>query len=349
MSARTAAATPGYWTLTATVAAVVQPGAVDLADRGGGDRRLRRTPRSVSPSARRARTRSPCACRVKRTFGAASRSSASLRWNSSRCSSGTSPTSRKLITCPSFIAAPFIVPSAVTICSAASTWRRSSAARLPSSRRARGSSRACRGGAPPGPPRGSETFAVREIREVGIWSLAIRAPRASARRGGWSSRAVVRGRRRRRAAASRSASAVAVGVGVGVSVASGVGVRRCRRRLVLGGRRRRRRRLLVVRGCRCCRRSTLVRRSALPIRVAEDGELGGGHHDRADHRGQQPGDDARASSGKTRRRLRSGSRRPNGSSVVPPGSTSIRLLRRARRPRAAARAAHRGARGASGA
>ena len=31
----------------------------------------------------------------KRTFGAASRSSPSLRWNSSRCSSGTSPTSRK--------------------------------------------------------------------------------------------------------------------------------------------------------------------------------------------------------------------------------------------------------------
>ncbi len=38
MSARTAAATPGYWTLTATSAAVGQPRAVDLADRGGGDR-----------------------------------------------------------------------------------------------------------------------------------------------------------------------------------------------------------------------------------------------------------------------------------------------------------------------
>ena len=40
MSARTAAATPGYWTLTATVAAVVQPRPVDLADRGGRDRLL---------------------------------------------------------------------------------------------------------------------------------------------------------------------------------------------------------------------------------------------------------------------------------------------------------------------
>ena len=45
----------------------------------------------------------------KRTFGAASRSSPSLRWNSSRYSSGTSPTSRNDSTWPSFIAAPFIV------------------------------------------------------------------------------------------------------------------------------------------------------------------------------------------------------------------------------------------------
>ena len=40
MSARTAAATPGYWTLTATSAPVGQPRAVDLPDRGGGDRLL---------------------------------------------------------------------------------------------------------------------------------------------------------------------------------------------------------------------------------------------------------------------------------------------------------------------
>ena len=67
---------------------------------------------------------------LKVTVGAASRSAASLRWNSSRCSSGTSPTSRNDITWPTFIAAPFIVPSAATICSAASIWRRSSAASL---------------------------------------------------------------------------------------------------------------------------------------------------------------------------------------------------------------------------
>ena len=69
---------------------------------------------------------------LKVTVGAASRSAASLRWNSSRYSSGTSPTSRNDITCPTFIAAPFIVPSAATICSAASMWRRSSAASRPS-------------------------------------------------------------------------------------------------------------------------------------------------------------------------------------------------------------------------
>ena len=114
------------------LAAVVQAGAVDLADRRGGDRRLvelGERPRRASP---RARPRSTLRMSSKRTFGAASRSSPSLRWNSSRYSSGTSPTSRNDITCPSFIAAPFIVPSAVTICSAASMWRRSSACCLPS-------------------------------------------------------------------------------------------------------------------------------------------------------------------------------------------------------------------------
>src|SRR3954469_13891576 len=72
---------------------------------------------------------------LKETFGAASRSAASLAWKSSRYSSGTRPTSRKLMTCPSFIAAPFIVPSAATICSAASIWRFSRASFLPSSPR----------------------------------------------------------------------------------------------------------------------------------------------------------------------------------------------------------------------
>ena len=40
MSARTAWATPGYWTLTATSRPSCRRRAVDLADRGGGDRRL---------------------------------------------------------------------------------------------------------------------------------------------------------------------------------------------------------------------------------------------------------------------------------------------------------------------
>ena len=39
-SVSTASATPGYWTLTATVAPVVRDRAVDLADRGGGERLL---------------------------------------------------------------------------------------------------------------------------------------------------------------------------------------------------------------------------------------------------------------------------------------------------------------------
>src|SRR4028118_1550286 len=60
---------------------------------------------------------------LKPTLGAASRSSASLAWNSSRNSSGTRPTSRNDMTWPSFIAAPFIVPRAATISSAVSRWR----------------------------------------------------------------------------------------------------------------------------------------------------------------------------------------------------------------------------------
>ena len=74
---------------------------------------------------------------LNETFGAASRSSASLRWNSSWYSSGTRPTSRNDRTWPSFIAAPFIVPSTATICSAASIWRFSSAFALASSSRVR--------------------------------------------------------------------------------------------------------------------------------------------------------------------------------------------------------------------
>ena len=136
------------------LAPVVQARAVDLADRGGGDRLLVELG-DVSRSGSSSSDSITLRMSAKRTFGAASRSSPSLRWNSSRCSSGTSPTSRKLITCPSFIAAPFIVPSAVTICSAASMCRRSSAASLAPPRSARGWPRACPGAARPGRRPGS--------------------------------------------------------------------------------------------------------------------------------------------------------------------------------------------------
>ena len=63
----------------------------------------------------------------KETVGAESRSFASSAWNSSRYCSGTIPTSMKLSTWPTFIAAPFMPPSTVTICFAVSTWRRSEA------------------------------------------------------------------------------------------------------------------------------------------------------------------------------------------------------------------------------
>ena len=75
------------------------------------------------------------------------------------------------MTCPSFIAAPFIVPSAATICSAASRLRRSSAAWRPSSERVRLAARvpSCRAAWPAASP---DTRAVRATREVGILSLA---------------------------------------------------------------------------------------------------------------------------------------------------------------------------------
>src|SRR5215216_1836198 len=109
---------------------------------------------------------------LKETFGAASRSSASLAWNWSRYSGGTRPTSRNDMTWPSFMAAPFIVPSAATICSAVSIWRRASAALAPSSLRAKLAARvpswraACSAARRP-------TVAERRRREVGIGSLAI--------------------------------------------------------------------------------------------------------------------------------------------------------------------------------
>src|SRR5256714_3630759 len=105
----------------------------------------------------------------KETVGAASRSLASSRWNSSRCSSATSPTSRKDITCPSFIAAPFIVPSTATICLAVSSWRRASASSDASSPRATLAARVpnCLTASLAA---SEATVAVRRAREVGIFS-----------------------------------------------------------------------------------------------------------------------------------------------------------------------------------
>ena len=239
MSARTAGGDARVLDLDRDVAPVVQPRAVDLADRGGGDRLARRTRRTTSSSGSSSSDSITLRMSVKRTFGAASRSSPSLRWNSSRCSSGTSPTSRKLITCPSFIAAPFIVPSAATICSAASRWRRSSAACLPSSERAEvGRARAelarrlaggeARHARRAGDARGRDAV-------LGHLGRRRRAPRS--RR--WAAPAVgvarvaVAWRRRSRSASGvalgGSASAVGVAVSVGASasrvgVAVGVGV-----------------------------------------------------------------------------------------------------------------------------
>ena len=111
---------------------------------------------------------------LNETVGAASRSFASSCWNSSRCSSGTSPTSRKLITCPSFIAAPFIVPSAATICLAVSSWRRPIASSEACSPRVVFAARV------PNCLTASlaasfPTVAVRRTREVGIFLLLSRA------------------------------------------------------------------------------------------------------------------------------------------------------------------------------
>jgi hypothetical protein len=107
---------------------------------------------------------------LKETFGAASRSSASLAWNCSRNSSATRPTSRNDITWPSFMAAPFIVPSAATICSAVSSWRCASAFCASSSERVRLAARV------PAwrtawPAASRPTVAERRRREVGIGFL----------------------------------------------------------------------------------------------------------------------------------------------------------------------------------
>ncbi len=71
------------------LAAVGQAGAVDLADRGGGDRLLVELGERLVRAARSSSDSITLRMSEKRTFGAASRSSPSLRWNSSRYSSGT--------------------------------------------------------------------------------------------------------------------------------------------------------------------------------------------------------------------------------------------------------------------
>src|SRR6266566_513966 len=176
-SARTAEATPGYWTLTATsrpslsVPRYTWP--IDAAAIGSSSKASKSS--SIGSSRSSSITRRIC---LKETVGAASRSLASSCWNSSRYCSGTRPTSRKDITWPSFIAAPFIVPSAATICLAVSSWRRAMASSDACSERATLAARvpncfiaslAAR----------LATVAVRRTREVGIFSLS-RAMRSAA-------------------------------------------------------------------------------------------------------------------------------------------------------------------------
>ncbi len=79
--------------------------------------------------------------------------------------------SRKDITCPSFIAAPFIVPSAATICLAVSSWRLAIASSEASSPRVTLAARVpnCFTASPAA---SDATVAVRRTREVGIFSLS---------------------------------------------------------------------------------------------------------------------------------------------------------------------------------
>jgi hypothetical protein len=112
-----------------------------------------------------------CFICLKETVGAASRSLESSRWNSSRCSSGTSPTSRNDITWPNFIAAPFIVPSAATICLAVSSWRRALASCAPCSLRATFAALVPRR-LTVSPAASRPTVAVRRTLDVGIFSCA---------------------------------------------------------------------------------------------------------------------------------------------------------------------------------
>ncbi len=195
-SARTAAATPGYWTFTATSRPSSRSRArytwpIEAAASGSSSNSSNtvpmRSPRSSSI------TRRIC---LKATVGAASRSFASSAWNSSRYCSSTRPTSRKDITWPSFIAAPFIVPSTATICLAVSSWRRANASWLACSPRVTFAARVpnC---LTVSVAASFPTVAVRRTRDVGTFFSRATAPMLRARDsfppapwgGRWASRA----------------------------------------------------------------------------------------------------------------------------------------------------------------
>ena len=325
MSARTAAATPGYWTLTATSRPSCSARAVDLADRGGGDRLVVELGEVLLQ--RPAELGLDHLAHVGEAHlrrGVAQRAELALELLAVLL--GHEPDVEEAHDLPELhrralhrpqrgddLLGRLEVPALQRGVACPRRERARFVARVPSWRAAWPAARL-------------ETFAVREIREVGILSLAIvgRRDRVWPCGGG----AVV--------GVARVAWAPAVAVAVGVAVAVAVGRRVGRRRR----RRGRRRRAVAVAVAVAVgvgvavawtsgRRTALVRAVGVADRVAEDGELGRGDHGGADHGREQAGDDRRAASGK-RRRGRSGARRPNGSSSRPPQ----RLTRSGPSPRA---------------
>ncbi len=139
-SASTASAMPGYWTLTATatpsrvVARCTWP--IEAAAIA-----------SVSMSARTRETGSPHSAAIsfsslgQGTDGALSRSSARRRWMRSEPSTSMPGNSIVESTWPTFIAAPFMRPSWMTICSITSAVRLAWAFSRASSERTRSSAR----------------------------------------------------------------------------------------------------------------------------------------------------------------------------------------------------------------
>ena len=144
-SVSTASAMPGYWTLTATVAAVARDGAVDLADRGGGERLLLELGEVLARPGRRARSRSSRSILAERQRRDVVAQRGERRLNSSRSDSGIAVKSTVESTWPIFIAAPRMWPS----CSTSS--RASAAARSPVAASARSGERTHVGGARAGP------------------------------------------------------------------------------------------------------------------------------------------------------------------------------------------------------